>query len=151
MIEEVMKMTVIAIVRVRGVRSMKPRTKRTLELLKLQRPNHCVVFKSTPQILGMVNIAKDYVTFGEISEEMLSALLAKRGEKGSKMLSEIMKEADFKKAAKEIFEGKKISEFADPVFRLHPPRGGYKDIKSVFPMGDLGKRTDMDGFIKKMM
>jgi len=144
-------MTVIAIVRIRGVRSMKPRTKRTLELLKLQRPNHCVIYPSTPQVLGMVNIAKDYVAFGEISEDMLAALLEKRGEKGAKMLSEMMKEAELKKVAKEIFSGKKVSEFADPVFRLHPPRGGYKDIKNVFPQGDLGKRTDMDEFIKRMM
>jgi len=130
---------------------MKPRTKRTLELLKLQRPNHCVVFTSSPQILGMINIAKDYVAFGEISEELLAALLAKRGEKGAKMLSELMKEAEFKSTAKAIFGGKKVSEFADPVFRLHPPRGGYKDIKVVFPLGDLGKRTDMDKLITKMM
>ncbi len=144
-------MTTIAIVRVRGVRSMKPRIKRTLELLKLQKPNHCVVYSATPQLLGMVNIAKDYIAFGEISEEFLAALLAKRGEKGSKMLSELMKEAEFKNAAKEIFGGKKVSEFADPVFRLHPPRGGYKNIKVIFPQGGLGKRTDMDTFVKRMM
>jgi large subunit ribosomal protein L30 len=130
---------------------MKPNTKKTLELLKLERPNHCVVYAVTPQIAGMVNIAKDYVAYGPIKQETLEALLAKRGEKGAKSLVEVLKPEQIKAAAKEIFGGKKLAEFADPVFRLHPPRSGYKDIKLSYPQGDLGKRDDMDDLLKRMM
>jgi len=144
-------MDVLAIVRVRGVRSVKPKIKKTLELLKLWRPNHCVVFSASPQIMGMVNLVKDYVAFGPIKEETLASVIAKRGEKGSKSASVIMKDEEIKAAAKAVFGGKKLAEFIDPVFRLHPPRSGYKDIKRVYPMGDLGKRDDMDMFIKRMM
>lgn len=144
-------MDVIGIIRIRGVRSMKPKSKKVLELLKLERPNHCVVYHATPQTLGMVNIVKDYVAFGAISEKALADVLGKRGEKGSKRLSEVMKPEEIKAAAKAIFGGKKLSEFADPVFRLHPPRSGYKNIKMAFPLGDLGKRPDMDVLLKRMM
>lgn len=144
-------MDVIGIVRIRGVRSMKPKSKKVLELLKLERPNHCVIYHVTPQNMGMVNIVKDYVAYGPISEQALVALLEKRGEKGSKMLNEVMKLEEMKAAAKAIFGGKKLAEFADPVFRLHPPRSGYKNIKMAFPLGDLGKRPDMDVLLKRMM
>ena len=53
--------------------------------------------------------------------------------------------------AQEIFAGKKTKEFANPVFRLHPPRKGYKNIKLAYPKGDLGKRDDMDSFILRMI
>lgn len=144
-------METIAIVRIRGVRSMKPKTKKTLELLRLFRPNHCVVYKSTPQVMGMLNVAKDYIAFGPIREETLSGLLAKRGEKGGKLLNEVLKEAEIGAAAKAVFGGKNIGEFVDPVFRLHPPRSGYKNIKLAYPDGDLGKRNDMDTLLKRMM
>ncbi|MBI5228760.1 uL30 family ribosomal protein, partial [Candidatus Micrarchaeota archaeon] len=114
-------MDIFAIVRIRGVRSMKPRTKKTLELLMLLRPNHCVVCRATPQLMGMLNVAKDYIAYGPIKEEALLALVLKRGEKGGKCIRELMKDAEIKAAVKAVFEGKKVSEFIDPVFRLHPP------------------------------
>lgn len=144
-------MAVVAIVRVRGIRNIKPNLRRTMELLRLGKPNHCVVMAATPQTMGMANLVKDYVTFGEISEETLCLLLRKRGEKGSKSLSEVMKDLDIKKAAKEIFGGKKVRDFSDPVFRLRPPKKGIRNIKLAYPAGALGKRDNMDSFIKRMV
>lgn len=141
----------IAIIRIRGVRNIKPKLRRTMELLRLERPNHCVVVAATPQTMGMVNIIKDYVTFGKINQDSLYLLLSKRGEKGKKALSEIMKESELKAAAKEIFEGKKLRDFTDPLFRLRPPRKGIKNIKRAWPLGDLGRRDDMDMLIKRMV
>jgi ribosomal protein L30/L7E len=115
----------MAIIRIRGRHNLKPDTKRTLELLRLERPNHCVVMDPTPQTLGMLKIIKDYVTFGKISEVTLSALLAKRGD-GAK-------------------------EPRGVVFRLSPPRKGLRNIKLSWPAGALGAREDMDTFIKKMI
>lgn len=115
----------IAIIRIRGRHNLKPKVKMTLKLLRLERPNHCVVMEATPQTMGMINVVKDYVTFGKIDAKTLSALLSKRGD-GAK-------------------EDKAV------VFRLSPPRKGIKDIKQSWPSGVLGAREDMDAFIRKMM
>jgi large subunit ribosomal protein L30 len=141
----------LAVVRVRGVRNIEPRIKKTLEHLRLNRPNHCVVVRPTDSILGMLEKVKDYVTFGEISEEILFELLLKRGERGKKALRSIKSEEEIKNIVKEIIAGKKISEFVDPVFRLHPPRKGYKNVKLHYPRGALGRRESMDDLIKRMI
>lgn len=142
---------ILAVVRVRGVRNMKPKIKFTLGLLRLHRPNHCVLVKGSDPIKGMLQIVKDYVAYGDVSEEMLLKLIKKRGEKGGKMLLDSAKEQEIEKAAKEIMNGAEVEKLVDPVFRLHPPRKGYKDIKSAYPRGDLGKRPSMDTLLKRMM
>lgn len=134
----------IAIIRIRGIRNMKPRLMRTLEMLRLHRPNHCVIYEDTPQVMGMIQVIKDYVAYGSVSQEILQKLIEKRGEKGENRV-------DAKKTLEEMAKGKKMKDLIDPVFRLHPPRKGYKDIKSAYPVGDLGKRPDMDSLIKRMM
>ncbi len=141
----------IAVVRVRGCRKIAPRIAKSLELLRLERPNHCVLVDDSPQYLGMLEQAKDYVAYGPIAEGTILALLEKRGRKGSLMLRSVLKEDGLKKAAKEIFSGKRTSDFANPVFRLNPPSRGYKDIKRSFPQGDLGKREEMDTLLRRMI
>lgn len=141
----------IAVVRVRGIRNMDPKLKVAFDYLRLHKPNHCILLNVTAQNAGALNKIKDYVTFGSINEETLMKLLHKRGEKGGKKLSEIKKEDEIKNIATEIFNGKKLSDYADPVFRLHAPRGGYKDIKRSYPTGDLGKRDDINELLKRMM
>lgn len=141
----------IAIVRVRGIRNMVPKIKKTLELLRLNKPNHCVLVEDTPQIKGMLNVVKDYATFGPVSEETVYRLLLKRGTKGASLLRTVAKEADIKKAANEVASGKKVADYADPVFRLPPPSKGYRDIRRSYPQGDLGKRDEMDTLLKRMI
>lgn len=141
----------IAIVRVRGIRKIRPDVEKTFEYLNLEKPNNCVIIDDTPMNMGMVMMVKDYVTYGPISEDVLFSLVLKKGEKGSVLLKESMDEAAIKKIAKEIFSGKKVSEFANSTFRLRPPSKGYKNTKKTYPMGDLGKRTEMDSLIKRMI
>ena len=141
----------IAVVRIRGVRNIKPKLRKTMELLGVARPNHCVVVDASPQTLGMVALVKDYVTYGKVDEETVFLLLSKRGEKGSKSLSSLMKESELKSAAKEIVGGKKVRDFADIVFRLKPARRGLKNTKTAFPVGELGKRNEMDSLIRRMV
>ena len=81
---------------------------------------------------------------------MLS-LLVKRGRKGASLLRSVLKEDEIKKAAKEIFSGKKTSDFANPVFRLSPPSKGFRDKKAAYPNGELGKRDEMDTLLKRMI
>jgi len=142
----------IAIVRIRGRRSLDPDIKKTLEILCLYRTNQCVIMEDTPSLRGMLQLCKDYVAFGSVKEETIAALMQKRGEKGSRMLSEIMESGEIAQAAKKIAHGEKVKNFADRVFRLHPPRKGFADIKRPASLGgDLGPRDDMDDLIKRMM
>lgn len=141
----------LAVLRIRGRRKLRPQACRTLELLRLERPNHCVLMDDSPQNKGMLEVVKDYVAYGPVDEETIYRLLHKRGRKGRKMLRTTLKEEELKKTAKEIFSGKKTKEHANPVFRLRPPSKGYKNIKMAYPMGDLGKRDDMDSLLRRMM
>ena len=147
--EKVSKTEKIAVIRIRGIRSMEPKIKIALEYLRLHRPHHCVILNASPQTMGAINKVRDYVAYGAVDEQTLSKLLLKRGEKGGKLLREL--KTDVKKIVKEFLDGKKLSDFIDPVFRLHPPRGGYKDIKIHYPYGDLGKRDDINNLLKRMM
>jgi len=141
----------LAVIRVRGVRNVAPRIRKTLELLRLERPNHCVLVEDSPQNIGMLEKAKDYIAYGPIGEQTLLSLLGKRGKKDGAPVREALKEEGLEKAAKEIFSGKKTLEFASPVFRLNPPSGGYRDKKRTYPHGELGKRGEMDSLLRRMM
>ncbi len=140
----------LAMIRVRGRRNMEPKINKTLELLNLRRTNHCVVMEDSPYTKGMLNLIKDYVTFGPISEDALVHLLTKRGMKGSKRLTEVAKAAEIKEIAKKIVGGAKVRDFVDPVFTLRPPSKGWRDIKRPFPSGDLGARPDISSLVKRM-
>jgi large subunit ribosomal protein L30 len=141
----------LAVLRIRGRRKIRQDVEDTLRMLRLDRPNHCVIVDDSPQNMGMIRKVKDYVAYGSVDEPTILKLLAKRGKNGKNALSSVLKEAEMKKAASEIFGGKKTSEFANPVFRLRPPSKGYKDIKRTYPEGDLGKRDDMVTLLSRMM
>ncbi len=141
---------IIAVVRIRGIRNIKPKIRKTLDLLKLNKPNHAVLYKESESIKGMLSTAKDYITFGYVNEETIKKLIMKRGEKGSKRTKEIYEEKEVDAIVKEITDKGKTDK-VDPVFRLHPPRRGWKNIKMHYPRGDLGKRDNMDEIIRRMM
>ncbi|MCS7122478.1 MAG: uL30 family ribosomal protein [Candidatus Micrarchaeota archaeon] len=128
----------IAIVRVRGRFGLKPKVRKTLELLRLHRPNHCVIYRDSPSLRGMLRIIENYVAYGEVSDDILKELIVKRGSKD-------MKDPD------QILEIIKREGKIDHVFRLHPPRKGWKSIKSRYPRGALGERDDMDSLLRRMM
>ncbi|MBU0533015.1 uL30 family ribosomal protein [Candidatus Micrarchaeota archaeon] len=141
----------LAVIRIRGRRKISPNIEKTLGLLRLERPNHCILLDDSAQNIGMLNIVKDYVTFGPVEEVTIFKLLCKRGKKGRKLLRAVMKEEEIKQVATEISSGKKAIEFVNPVFRLRPPSKGYKDTKSHYPKGDLGKRQEMDSLLRRMI
>jgi large subunit ribosomal protein L30 len=141
----------LAVVRIRGARKIAPRIRKTLELLRLAQPNHCVLVEDTPQNRGMLEHAKDYVTYGPVEEKTVYSLLYKRGRRGSAPLRESVKEEELKKIAKEVLSGRKPVDYMNPVFRLNPPSKGFRDIKLPYPAGELGKRESMDPLLRRMM
>lgn len=144
-------MTKLALVRIRGVRGVKPAIAKTFELLGLDAPNKCILANDTPQMKGMIEKVKDYIAFGEVDEHTIASLLAKRGMRGSKKLSEVASAEEIEKVAKDIAAGGKPPEgFVNKIFRLKPPRGGFKAIKMIYPRGDAGYRDDMPDLIRRM-
>lgn len=118
-----------------------------LKMLRMDKKHNAVVLNETPSIKGMLMKVKDYITWGEISDEMLKQLILKRGRKeGNARLTE--------KEALDAFEKiKKGEKPIKPVFCLTPPSGGFKkSIKEHYPNGELGKRKEnIDDFVKAMI
>jgi large subunit ribosomal protein L30 len=151
-----------AVIRVRGTVNVKPDTKRTLQLLNLTRTNHCVLLEEKPSIKGMLQVAKDYVTWGEIEKDVLSKLITSRGKiEGDKELTD-----DFIKSATSYSSVDKLSQaiidnkfkYKDipnvkPIFRLNPPKKGYEGIKRSFAnKGALGYRSkEINKLIERMI
>ncbi len=106
----------IAIIRIRGDIRVNRDTKAALTMLGLARKNTCVVKADASQTHGALKKVKDYVTWGNLSEETYKLLNEKR--------------KDDKK---------------ENSFRLHPPRKGFgrKGIKASFVTGGaLGDRKE---------
>jgi len=151
-----------AAVRIRGIVNVNPDIKKTLSLLNLTRSNHCVLLEENPSVKGMLQIAKDYITWGEIEKEVLSNLISSRGKIiGDKQLTEdYLKSATtfdkFDKLSSAIIEKKfKYKEIPNvkPIFRLNPPKNGYKSIKRPFnKKGALGYRgKEINKLIERMI
>ena len=144
-------MTLIAIIRIRGRIKVKSEINDTMKMLNLTRQNHCVIYKDSKSLRGMLHKIKDYVTYGEINKDTLMKLLKKRlrlvGNK--KVDDNILKEKKltwdkvidlFEKNPKELYE-----KGFKPVFRLTPPSKGFerKGIKLPFNLGGaLGNRKE---------
>ena len=149
-------------VRVRGTVNIKPDTKRTLQLLNLTRTNHCVLLEEKPSIKGMLQVAKDYITWGEIEKDVLSKLITSRGKiEGDKELTDdYIKSAtsynSIDKLSQAIIDNKfKYKDIPNvkPIFRLSPPKKGYEGIKRSFAnKGALGYRgKEINKLIQRMI
>lgn len=152
-----------AIIRLRGLSGVPPDVAETLRKLRLTRKYTAVVYPKNSSIEGMLATVKDWVTWGEISEETLKELLVKRGRLvGNKPITEeFIKEKfgmsmdDFVRA---LINGKlqlhKLDNIIKPVFRLHPPKGGFKKStrKPIGSNGELGYRgPEINKLLLRMM
>jgi large subunit ribosomal protein L30 len=151
-----------AVIRVRGTVNVNPDVKRTLQLMRLSRTNHCVLIEENPVMKGMLQIAKDYVTWGEIDKENLMKLITTRGKlmgdepitdavlKASTPFPSVDKLADALLSSSFVY--KDIPD-VKPLFRLNPPKNGYRTIKrSVQNKGSLGYRKDaINKLIQRML
>jgi len=153
---------VFAVVRIRGTVNVKPDIKRTLELLCLTKVNHCVLLKENKVFNGMLQIIKDYTTWGEVDQKTLINLIKSKGRlSGDKFITdEYIKSAtsydSIGKLSQAIIENKfnykEIPE-VKPLFRLNPPKKGYEGIKRSFANGGaLGYRgKEINKLIERMI
>ena len=129
----------IAVIRIRGKPGVNRDIVRTLSQLRLYNKNYCVVVPNNDSFTGMVKKVKDYVTWGEVDDDVYSMLAEKRGE--AYLGREQDRKGKIKYASFTNFKDKKIKKF----FRLNSPRKGYgrKGTKVSFNNGGaLGYRGE---------
>ena len=148
------------VIRIRGTTGVLSGIASTLEMLRLNRISHAVLVEENPSYEGMLQKAKDYITWGEVDLETLTELVEKRGRLvgGARLSEEYLSEntdySTFEELANALLNGELKAQDIDmkPVFRLHPPRKGYKGIRhSVNEGGSLGYRgEDINNLEKRM-
>src|SRR3989338_2091249 len=124
-----------AAIMVRGLIGARKDAKATMKMLRLNKQNHLVLLPENESSRGMLDKVKEYVTYGEVSPEVLAKLIWK----WARLVGDKRIDADFLKKNK----FSKIEELADavignknameglgikPVFRLHAPSKGYERL-----------------------
>ncbi len=153
----------LAVIRIRGRVGVKKPVVETLKFLRLLRKNHLVLIDDRPSFRGMLQKAKDYITWGEVGAETIALLLKKRGRLpgGVRLTDPLVHKHTKYKTIDALAEGiagfdAELGDFPKikPVFRLHPPKGGFKGkIKRPFKdHGELGNRgPQIEDLIKRMV
>lgn len=150
------------IIRLRGKLNIKPQIKDTLKFMRLNQVNHAVVLPQNETTIGMLQKAKDYVTWGEVDADTLAEAISTRGRLvGDKPITDdhVKANTDFASIADmaaAIVEGKfQYKDLAEvkPLLRLHPARKGLEGIKrSVQAGGALGYRGEkINDLMRRMM
>lgn len=148
MAEKVKVSGVLAVVRIRGVIAISGENRDALRMLRLTAANHCTILPDNRDSRGMIKRATNFVTWGEIAPDTLERLVAKRGRlPGDKRIDP--KQA--KEIVQKITKGEKDTTIKK-VFRLSPPKKGFKSIRIAFPRGDLGYRGDkINALLERMI
>ena len=139
-----------AVIRIRGSINVRKDIEDTLKMLRLNRRMHCVVLKDSDVVKGMLQKAKDLITWGDIDDKLFKMMVEKRGRKaGDKKLS--AEEAG--NLMNSLKETGKAPDGMKTVFRLTPPSKGFKhSVKQQYPKGELGYRGEkINDLLKRMI
>ena len=153
----------LSVIRIRGTVDVNYEIEDTMKMLRLHKPNHLVLLDDRKSYVKMLHKINNYVAWGEVSADMIEKLLREKGRlHGNKPLTDeyLQSNSEFK-SVKEL--AKKVHELKaaltdvkglKPVFRLHPPVGGFKaSKKKPYSMGGLlgyhGK--EIENLINKML
>lgn len=142
----------ILVIRIRGTINVSQRERDTMRFLRVDKNNYASLIDDRADFKGMLQKAKDWITWGEPTVETVTKMLVKRGRATGdvKLTEESVKELGF-----ESFEdmAQKIVncevsmhqiEGLKPFFRMHPPRKGFrKSVKRAYNnKGELGNRGE---------
>jgi len=124
-----------------------------LTTLRLKGRFNAVLVENKPENIGMLRQVKDYVTWGNISANDIAVLLKERGEfAGSTPMTDEMVKKKFGEPTVEDLASALMKGRIDlrtlrqgglnPVFRLHPPSGGFDGTtkRTYTSRGELGNR-----------
>ena len=112
----------LAVVRIRGEVKVSDKIENTMQMLGLKRRNTVSLVPNNETTLGMIRRVEDFVTWGEVSDDIVSKLKQKSKDKESK------------------------------IFNLAPPKKSLKNVRKRYPAGDLGFRgKEINKFIESMI
>lgn len=112
----------IAVIRIAGQCKLENRVINTFERLKLGKKYSCILVDKKDKIrMGMINSIKEYLTFGEINDDLIKELKEKRD------------------TGKGVF-------FLHP-----PRGGLKKSSKLAYPKGILGQNKEIDKLLVRML
>lgn len=149
------RLTKLAVVRIRGSVDVGKKVEDTLQTLRLTRPNHSTLVDDSSSRRGMLQRVKEMVTWGPIKPEVLKSLLRKRGELvgGGSITDEVVKNSSPFETVEELSKAicEERAELGDidglkKVFRLRPPKKGYNPTHRSYghggALGDRGERIN---------
>ena len=152
------------VVRARSNVKVEHSIRETMDYLNLTRVNHAVIIPENAQYKGMLQKAKDYITWGNADVGLVEKMITERGRlMGDKPITDeyVNENTDFasiKEFATAIVAGdatvKDLPEMKR-VFRLHPPVGPkvWGGLKRSFVVGGaLGARGDeISALVERMI
>ena len=151
-----------AVIRLRSSINANREVKETLKYFRLNKVNHCVLIPVSTSYDGMLQKAKDYITWGPITSDVLTNMIIKRGRLDgdipitNQYIKDNTRHESLIKFAEAVINGN--TKYADlknvkPIFRLHPPRQGFEGIKRSYnDRGSLGYRGEaINTLILKML
>ncbi len=151
-------------VRLDGLPNVRSGEELTLNALRMKTRFSAVILPDTVSFRGMLQRVKDHVTWSEAKGEDLGLLLSKRASTAEglgitdKYVEEKTKLGGVRELLSSLHSGRlKLLELwqigVKPVFRLHPPRGGFarSSKRPYADRGELGYRKDgLQDLLKKM-
>lgn len=158
----------LVVMKLRNSLRAPPKQRKILELFRLKRMNNLVFVKNNKSNRRMLQLAKDYVSFGTISYELLRELIYKRtvcriNNINTKLSNETIDRGFdgeircIEEIVHHIYFGtdlfKHVTNFLCPI-SLHAPIGGFKGrkSKSFTEGGCMGNHHDLLGdIISKMI
>lgn len=142
----------ILVIRIRGTINVSKREEDTLRMLRVDRNNYATIIDDRSDYKGMLQKAKDWITWGEPTVDTVKAILEKRGKApgDKKLTEEYIKELGFEGfddlAEKLVNCEVSINQIEGikPFFRMHPPKKGFKtSVKRPYKSkGELGYRGE---------
>jgi len=142
------------VIRVRSDRGVERSIRETMSYLNLTKVNHAVIVPESETYAGMLQKAKDFITWGPISSDGISKMIRERGRLpgdrpvDDSAISDCTDYDGIDTFAAAVASGDaslKDASNLKRVFRLHPPRGskGWGGIKRSFTVGGaLGNRGE---------
>ena len=154
---------VFCVIRIRGGIGVPKKVKDTMKMIHLTRVNHSVFLnENSESYRGMLERVKDYITWGKVDKDMIRLILEKRAKMvGNKPVDETVLKSlgfdDLDKLAEAIANNEvdyNKLEGVKPLFRLSPPKKGFKGTKRGYnEKGSLGFRAGagMNSLIERMV
>jgi len=133
-------------IRIKGLIDVEEKIKETLKRVRLRRKYSAVLLENNVENRKILGNIRNFISYGEISEEMLEKLIRERGKSLDKSKIDVKKVIDG-------LQKKRLQELGlKPFFRLHPPRGGIETKKHAgVGKGVLGENKEINKLLEKML